>query len=351
MAETKTALQELNKILIIRLSSIGDIILTTPLLRSTREKFPLAQIDYLTKKEFTDILKNSREIDHLIEFDKNTGFTGLKALKKKIRSEKYDLLIDLHNNLRSNYLKFNSGIRFKTTYSKKLLERFMLVKFGRNIYKELKQVYLRYFESVKRFDIQYDHKGTEVVVSEDNTTKIKEILRNDHFDFEKSLIVICPGASYSNKRWIAEGYGVVAGYFYHKKNAFIAFAGGKQDTEICWQIIDKFDLKAVNYAGRFSLAESASLLKEASLVITNDTGMMHLSQAVKTPVVAIFGPTTQELGFFPIPENSKVVENDLKCRPCTFKGLNYCPEKHFNCMKGIRPVDVIKEAENLLETP
>lgn len=341
-------MKPVNKILIIRLSSIGDIILTTPLLRSIRNKFPEVQIDFIIKKEFSDILKYNNFIDHLIGFDKNTGFPGLKILKKRIKSEKYDLLIDLHNSLRSNYLKLFSGIPVKTTYSKKLLERFLLVRLGKNIYSEIKPVYLRYFESVRKFNIRYDDNGTDVIVIQDIKNAIKEKLAGDAYDFQKPLVVICPGASYSNKRWLPEGFSAIASDLFNKNNAFIAFLGGKQDRELCRQIIEKSGINAMNYAGRFRLAESAALLKEATLVISNDSGMMHLAQAVKTPVVAIFGPTSRELGFFPLPEKSMVIEKKLSCRPCTFKGLNHCPEKHFQCMKSISAAEIYEAAVKML---
>ena len=338
---------EVNKILVIRFSSIGDIILTTPVLRMLRKAFPEAQIDFVIKKQFSELLKHDPHITNLIEFDQTNGFSELKILKKKIRAEKYDLLIDLHRNLRSLFLKFSSGVLFKTVYHKHLLKRFFLVNFHLNFYKAVKPVYIRYFEAVRKAGINYDGGGTEITVPENYSIQIKEKLTEENLVDYQELVIICPGASFSNKRLTPECFIEIADQLAGKYQVKIAFAGGRQDAEICAYIGSMMKNKSFSFAGKLSLLQTASLLKQSSLVITNDSGLMHLAQAVKRPVVAIFGPTTRELGFFPLPENSRVVEKELYCRPCTSKGLNYCPKKHFRCMKDISANEITVAVESL----
>jgi lipopolysaccharide heptosyltransferase II len=327
---------------------MGDIILTTPLIRAVRKHYPQAQIDFIIKQQFLDLIRTNPHLSHVILFDKNRNFNGLKALKTSIQQQRYDVLIDIHKNFRSVYLRTGSHATYVTKYSKQIFRRTLLVWFGINWYKEIKPVYKRYFEAVEAFGIHGDGLGTEVIVPEEETAKTKTFLKKDGYNADKSLIVICPGASFANKRWKSEGFAAVADYLARKENTFIVLLGGKQDIAICENVWKLMAHRAMNYAGQFTLLEAASLLKESSLVLTNDSGLMHLAQAQKRPVVAIFGPTTRELGYFPMPEQSVVVEHDVSCRPCTHNGLDKCPKKHFKCMNEISSDQVIVVVDQLL---
>ncbi|NVO20327.1 MAG: lipopolysaccharide heptosyltransferase II [Bacteroidetes bacterium] len=337
-----------SNILIARLSSIGDIILTTAVVRSVRKAFPEARITFLVKKEFSALLINNPNIDRVITFDKSGGTEALNQLKDQLKNENYDWFIDLHNNLRTNYLK--RSIRFPqvSTYSKQSFRRWLLVKIGRNMFSEAKPVYLRYFDAVQNYNISYDGKGTDVLVSDDEKLKVEQILSSDGIDVSKPLFVLCPGASFSNKQWIPSRFGELADLLIEQRGGQLIFLGGPNDKHLCDDIINGMKQKALNYAGQLSLLGSAALLSYAKVVITNDSGMMHLAQSQKTAVVAIFGPTTRQLGFFPLETRSRVIEKEVDCRPCTTKGLNYCPKKHFNCMQNISTMDVMKASLELL---
>lgn len=336
------------KILILRLSSIGDIILTSPLVRAVREKFPNAQIDFLIKKEFADVMRYNPNINNLICFDKKEK-NALKNLKQQIRNEKYDWCIDIHKNLRTRLLKSGIPFTYKTQYNKQIFNRTLLVWFKINRFKNIKPAYLKYFEAVEKFGIQYDGKGTEVFVPKEISIKIKSELIANNYKDDKKLIVICPAASFLNKRWKSEGFAEVADYLIEKHNAFVVFLGGKQDIELCEKTKNLMKNNSVNFAGKFTLIESAALLKECNLCLTNDTGMLHLAQSQKKATVAIFGATVKELGYFPLPEKSIVVEKDLPCRPCTHNGLNKCPKKHFKCMNDISVEDVKNAVDKILQ--
>ena len=334
-------------ILIARLSSIGDIILTSPLVRVVRETFPQARISFLVKKEFASLVLHNPNIDQVIVFDKAGGRGALKLLRKRVTIEKFDWFIDLHNNLRTNYLKLFLRFPEVSTYSKQSLRRWLLVKFGKNAFREARPVYLRYFDAVSHRNLRYDKQGTEVFFPSIETINLEKKLASDGIDPTRPVYVICPGASFSNKQWIPERFGAVADILVEDKQAQIVFLGGLNDYALCAEIAASMKYKALNYAGECSLLGSAALLGKASVVLTNDSGMMHLAQSQNTPVVAIFGPTTKELGFFPITVKSWVVEKDVPCRPCTTKGLNYCPKKHFNCMKLIETTDILKALKDL----
>ena len=340
-----------SNILIIRLSSIGDIILTTPLVRAVRMKYPKARISFLVKKENVDLLKCNPYINQLIIFDKAEGFRGFLKLRKKIRKEHFDWVIDLHNNLRVNLLKASLWFPQVSTYSKQSIRRHLLVIFGTNFFREAKPVYLKYFEAVQKHEIEYDGKGTDVMTSDAESGNIREMLISDGWYSGQPVVVICPAASYTNKRWLPKGFADLADSLIVEMDARIIFLGGPKDLDYCEDILLMMKHQTYNYAGLLSLSESASMLGLANLVVSNDSGMMHLAQSQKRPVVAIFGPTTRELGFFPLPELSEVIEKDVYCRPCTTKGLNRCPRENFDCMNRIETRQVLKACRKMIIRP
>jgi heptosyltransferase-2 len=177
---------------------------------------------------------------------------------------------------------------------------------------------------------------------------VGEILNQNKIASGSKLLVIAPGAQWENKRWLAEGFASAADTFCKQTNAQTILIGGPGDIETCNRVQSLMKTGSLNLAGKLDLMGSASMLGKANMVFTNDTGMLHMAQAMKSPVVAVYGPTTRELGFFPLPYNSRVAETDISCRPCTQKGLHECPKKHFRCMKEIKPEVVIDLAIDLL---
>lgn len=330
---------EIHKILIIRLSSIGDIILTTPIIRCVRKQYPQAQIDYVVKSQFQDLVTTNPHLNSVRIFDKDGSGNPLKELRSRIRKEGYDWIIDLHRNFRSYYLRSGSGANLVTSYRKKILYRSLLVYLGINLYPKVEPVMLRYFQATKKRGIEYDGLGTEILIPDERKSELL-----DRFPAIKEgsmIITLCPGASFGNKRWLPERFLEVAQFYANSQKSQIVFLGGIGDMEVCEKLASQID-NAVNLAGRLSLLQSGAVLKRSSLVITNDSGMMHLAQAQKVPIVAIFGPTTRELGYFPLPEKSVVVEAQVSCRPCTHNGLDRCPKGHFRCMNEISTKMVIE---------
>ncbi len=332
------------KILVVRLSSIGDIILTTPLLRSLKTKYPGAQITFLIKEQYKELLASSPYVDKLITFNKKDGFSGLTDIKNRLKEEKFDLFLDIHKNWRSRYLRLGIGAKKVTSYNKLIFKRTLLIWFKINLYGKIKPVYERYFDSVRDQGIKYDGRGTQIHVPDAAVHKVKTVLEAAGYHFNGPLVILCPGATYFNKKWKPEGFVETARYLTREKSAFVVIHGGPEDKVLCSGIARTAGSGCVSLAGMFSLSESAALLKSATLVIANDSGLLHLAQSQKVPVVGIYGPTTRELGYFPVELNSTVVETELSCRPCTHNGLDKCPKKHFRCMNDITAESVIKAA-------
>ena len=337
------------KFLIIRFSSIGDVILTTPLIRCLRAAYPACQIDFLVKKEFSIVLSGNPHLSNIIVFDKKEGNEEISRIRNLVKANKYTHILDIQRNIRSVLISLGSGAAV-TGFSKKLLARDLLIRFGTNLYKEIKPVYLRYFESVAALGVTYDGGGTEVFPATSEAENVKETLKQNKFATGNPILVVAPGAQWENKRWPAEGFAAAADTFCLNTGASSVLIGGPGDVEICRQVQLLMKTPSLSLAGKLSLMGSASLLGQAAMVFTNDTGMLHMAQAMKSPVVAVYGPTTRELGFFPLPANSRVAETDISCRPCTQKGLHSCPKKHFRCMNDIKPEVVSALATELFHS-
>jgi heptosyltransferase-2 len=310
-------------------------------------KYPDASITFLVKSKFAALLMLNPHLTEVLTYDDSAGKGELRRIIKDIRKNDFDWFIDLHKSLRTRYIRTLLRFPRVTSYNKQIFSRTLLVKFGINRFKTIKPVYLRYFEAVERRGIAYDQLGTEVYYGSGDKQFVENLLEADGYPPSHKLIVICPGASYKNKQWLPDRFAKIADDLLDNSQNYVVMLGGKSDFELCEGIIAMMKNKTVNYAGRLSLLQSAALLHKSSLTITNDSGMMHLAQAQKSPVVGIFGATSRELGFYPLPEKSKTVEKPVSCRPCTHKGLNHCPKKHFNCMSLITTDDVLDAVRNL----
>ncbi len=328
---------------------MGDIVLTTPVIRCLRKNFPEAKIDFVIRREFSDLIGANPHLNRIITYDRATGLGGLSVIKKQIRDTGYDVIVDIHKNWRSFYLRYNTGAGKITIYHKRQVVRLLLILFKWNRYRKLKQIYLRYFEAVEPLGVHYDGEGTEVIVPDKEADHVNRMLESQGLNRSKPILVICPGASFTNKRWLPERFFEVAEHFMKNCAYSIVLLGGPDDRETCNNLQKRLGEDTVNLAGQLKLIQSAAMLRQASLVLTNDSGLLHLAQSQKAPVVAIFGPTTKELGYYPLPEKSRVVCVDsLNCRPCTPIGSNRCPKKHFNCMKMIDSGQVIAAMESLI---
>ena len=337
------------KILIIRLSSIGDIVLTTPVIRILKQKFPGSRIDFVIKKQFAELLVHHPGIHHLYVFDKCNKLNRLKTIKQQIRAEKYDLVIDLHKNFRSYYLTFLSRAKQIVRYKKGVLRRFLFVKFKLNLYREIIPIYRRYLACLKPLQIFYDDRGLELFLH--NGLKLKIIERYKSF-FEAPgtvIIGIVPGAKHATKRWQAEGFLSTIHDLTEKRQAKIIIFGGKADQDIIPSFEIENNQHVLDTTGKLSIAETAALMSHCDVVMTNDSGLMHIASALKKKVVAIFGSTTEEFGFFPYAtEHIVIQQHGLSCRPCSHVGRKNCPRGHFRCMKEIRTERVIDAVERIL---
>lgn len=334
-------LENANKVLVIRLSSLGDILLTTPVLRSIKKHFPHLEIDFLLKEEFYNLIKENPNVSEIFIYKSDKE--QMEELREKLISKNYDLIIDLQNNFRTSSLlkKFKTK---KVRFKKRDVEKFLLVKFKWNLMKDEKQIPVRYAESI----------GS--LINTDVTTFLDDKSPDLYSDREpdkllagkEKFIGICPGAKHFTKRWLKKHFLELCKLL--NENGFkpVLF-GGKLDKELCSEIKQKIP-NAINLCNDNDILKTAADMKKCKAVVSNDSGLMHTATAVGVPVAAIFGSTVKEFGFTPYNIKNNVIENSgLYCRPCSHIGKAECPEDHFRCMKEIKPRDVYNSLLDLLK--
>lgn len=311
------------KILVIRFSSIGDIVLTTPVLRALKLQRPDIEVHYLTKKGFTSILNANPYIDKLITFDKH-----YKEKLSDLKKEEYDHVIDLHNNFRTLKLKMALG-RPSTSFPKLNVRKWMLVRFKKVKMPEL-HVVERYFKAVATLGVENDNGACEFYLKEqDKVDTISSFVLHP-----KQYITVAVGAQYATKRMSAEKIIEVL----QKISIPAVLCGGPMDREFADEIIAALPgMKIENACGGYTLGQSASIVAQSAALLTNDTGLMHIATCFQVPIVSVWGNTVPELGMYPYYPNNKELftiqeVKDLSCRPCSKIGYQKCPKGHFNCM-------------------
>lgn len=340
--------ENIKKILIFRLSSIGDIVLTFPLIRALRTHYPDAIIDFVVKKQYAELVSANPYLNHIWAFDTKAGLPGLMALKYAIRCTGYDLLLDVHRSLRSWYLRkllFHPKI---LKYRKHLLKRWLLIVFKVNLFKNPVSIIQRYLDTVNGLGIDNEKRDLEIFIPPRTHKRIREVLRRHIQAGSTMLIGFCPGAGFPTKRWPVQEFCKVGNYFMTRGNTQIVILGGAEDAALGEQIRMNVCGPVFNACGLFSLLESTAVIARCNAVLTNDTGMLHTATALKKPTVALFGPTTREMGYFPESEKVVVLEKNIPCRPCTHNGSHHCPEGHFSCMNKISSEEVCAALENLI---
>jgi ADP-heptose:LPS heptosyltransferase len=314
------------KILILRFSSIGDIVLTSPVVRCVKQQLNASEIHFLTKKSFASVVENNPYVDKVFCFEKNVDEV-LTELKK----ENYDWVIDLHHNLRSMQVKRALGKPSKS-FNKLNIEKWMLVNLKINRLPE-KHIVDRYFETVAHLGVKNDLKGLNFFIDAKNEVEISSLPK----EYQNGFIAFVIGAKHNTKKLPVEKIISIC----KKLNRAVILIGGKEDFETGEKIISNFQLPTSNLynaCGKYNLQQSASLIKQAERVITHDTGMMHIAAAFQKNIVSVWGNTVPEFGMYPYMsgKESKIVEaNNLSCRPCSKIGSEKCPKGHFKCMNEI----------------
>ncbi|PCI93842.1 MAG: glycosyl transferase [Flavobacteriales bacterium] len=321
------------KILVVRFSSIGDIVLTTPVIRCLKEQVEGdVEIHFLTKQQYKSVVANNPYISKIHTIAKSTN-----EIIDELKKEKFHYIVDLHKNLRSKRVIKNLKV-FSFSFDKLNYQKWLFTTFKIN---KLPKIHIvdRYLDAVKSFGIVNDNKGLDYFIGENDKVNLSEL----PLAHQKGYIAFAIGAQHATKRLPTDKIISIC----KRLNQPIILLGGKEDDITAHKIKDAVGDMIYNACGKYSINQSASLVEQCKSLITHDTGLMHIGVALGVKIVSVWGNTVPSFGMYPYypnkPEKFVVIENNnLKCRPCSKIGYDKCPKKHFKCMNDIEEEDIVK---------
>ena len=328
----------MTKILVIRFSSIGDIVLTSPVLRCIKEQLPNVELHVLTKKQFSDLYSTNLHVDFVHEWgdDNQLVLSDLKVAD-------FDFVIDLHKNLRTSKIKRHLR-KESFSFPKLNVQKWLYVNFKWNLMPDI-HIVDRYFEAVKVLDVFNDNKGIDFNI------RLDLISFSKRFPVNEKYLAVAIGAQFATKRMPAKQMSEVL----KDLSLPIVIVGGPGDREEAEKIKQLLPNQNINNTcGEFSIHESAQAVKDAQVLVTTDTGMMHIAAAFELPIVSVWGNTVPNFGMYPhrpqAPNSFSIHEvKGLSCRPCSKIGFAKCPKKHFKCMVDQDLVGIKAQIEQFLE--
>ena len=320
------------KILLIQTAFLGDVVMTTPLIRALHATFPDDEIDIVTIPQSANLFEHDPAIHKVHVFNKrkmiNKIFSFIR-LARILKKSGYDIGVSIQSSLTSSFLMLLASIPKRVGFAR---QKFLTTPVS---HKKGMHMRDRYLALARPFSSESFSRETGLHVSDKERKKASDILES-HTRSNGKRVGIAPGSVWPTKRW-PEPYFIELVRLLNEKGYQLYFIGGGTERELCQSIIEKGNARALNLAGELSILESAALIEELDLVLTNDSAPLHIANAMKTDVVAIFGPTVRRFGCYPYRDNDIMIEIDLDCRPCAKHGGRACPEKHFRCMMDIKP--------------
>lgn len=318
------------KILILRFSSIGDIVLTTPVVRCIKQQVPDAELHYCTKQAFRGILEPNPYIDKVHTLGENLG-----ELVQQLKAENFDFVVDLHNNLRTTIIKTRLSKPSKS-FDKLNLEKWLMVNLKVNRLPDV-HIVQRYLAAAAPLGIHDDGQGLDYFIPADAEVAVDSLPAG----FQNGYVAFAIGAQHYTKRLPVKRIIELCAQLQQP----IILLGGKEDAIVGEEIAAHFGQTTFsnqqstiiyNACGKYSLAGSASIVRQAQQVVSHDTGLMHIAAAFQKDIISVWGNTIPEFGMYPFRTRYKVLEvNGLPCRPCSKIGYSKCPKGHFKCMNDI----------------
>ncbi len=337
----------MTKVLVIRFSSIGDIVLTTPVVRCLKEQRPDVTIHYLTKLAFSTLLRHNPFIDKLYYLD-----DSLDDVIAELKKEQYDHVIDLHHNLRT--LRVKKALKTKNhSFPKLNIQKWLLTNLKVNLMPD-KSIVDRYMETVAPLNVKNDTRGLDYYLPPGPGLGNSDIPMSHWGGYVGCVI----GGSYNTKQLPAEQWKKFCELVPYP----VMLLGGPEDAAMGAEIAAQDSIKIYNSCGKFSISESAELVRMARVVVSNDTGLMHMAAAYKKPIISLWGNTSPDMGMFPyygynnlkerVTPLSVIMENKkLFCHPCSKLGYSKCPRGHFKCMKELDMAVAVEHVRKLWPAP
>jgi len=319
------------KFLIIRFSSIGDIVLTTPIIRCIKNANKNNMVHYLTKNSYAALLTGNSNLDKIFSIQRN-----INEVLDELKTENYDYIIDLHNNLRSTIVKLKLNVK-SFSFNKLNFKKWLYVKTKLNYLPSI-HIVDRYLDTLSALKIRNDGKGLDFTIEENVSIDVPQT-------HQENYVAFVIGGAHATKKMPRDKILTICKQIQQP----ILLIGGPQDKAVADFILKECGAKIFNTCGKFNLQQSALAIKKANVVITHDTGMMHIAAALNKKIISVWGNTVPEFGMYPYltgvekSENNIIIEvKNLKCRPCSKIGYDMCPKGHFNCMNKIDENEIIR---------
>jgi heptosyltransferase-2 len=321
---------------VVRLSSLGDAVLAEPVFRAVKSARPGARTLLLVKRAFAGIYEGHPAVDEVWVFE-DRGFWGWLA---EMRRRRLDLFLDLHGTWRSVLWGFLSGASVRARYDKAVWPRRALVWFKRTSPALGRLVTDRYLEAAERSGIRASARRPRLPALADESWRRRL--------GPGPLLAVAPGAQHATKRWPADRFAAAADELAARwppdgGPVRVVVLGGPDDAAAAGDVLASLKTPALDLAGRTSVRDLRAVLPLCGLLLTNDSGAMHLAGALSVPTVAVFGSTVREFGFFPADPTAEVVQAEgLECRPCALHGRETCPRGHWRCLRDVAVRDVVE---------
>ena len=332
------------RFLILRFSSIGDIVLTTAVLEYLKQGVPDCELHFVTRSDYAPILEGHPHLSRIIRVERNASLSFLRQLSGELAELEYECFVDLHNSIRTKYLRWWLRNKPWVVYKKPRLNHLLLFRFHLNRFSDDYDVTSEFLKLLNRQAHNPSHFRPRLYVTDKEKERCRMLLRQHGVVGE--FVTLVPGAAWETKTWPASRYSAVAESLLGKHKLPVVILGGRHDA-VCDQIA-RTVRQAVNLKGKTDLRTALAILSCAQATVGGDTGLVHASEAVDTPVVLISGPTSRETGARVRSPASREVTADPWCRPCSKNGSRPCYRREQVCMTEVRPGDVLTSLRSVL---
>lgn len=332
----------IRRILLIRFSSLGDLVLFLSVPRTLSRAFPDAEIEVVVRRDCAEVLLDQPGISRVHVLDPEDGVSGLESMARRLRRRDFDLVYDAHRSLRSRYLSLRIRPPRFLKIKKDTWRRLQLILLRRNRLSSGRTMVERFLEPLDALGVDRATARPEYFPGQETYRRVDKILQEIHAPY----LALAPGAKWPMKRWHPEGFATIGDRFVENCGGSVLLVGGPGDRMEAERVAGTMTAEARNMVGKLAFKEAAALLSRCRGLVTNDSVMLHLAESVGTPAAALFGPTVPAFGYGPLLSGSTVIERSLRCRPCSRNGSRTCPLGTQECLTGLSGAEALDHLRN-----
>ena len=339
----------------LRLSSLGDVVLSSSFLRSLQALFPEAAIDFVVRSDLQVVAQALPAVTRVVPVARHSSLRELLRQARQLAATQYDHVFDLHRSLRSRILVLHLRHRLRGGFDKQSLARWLLIHTHRDYYAKLggtRTMRQRMLQPLERMGLQPTLLPTQLLLSPAAQMAAQKHLTEDAAaDADSTLqwIALAPGALWPSKQWPREHYLALAEQLLEKASHRLVLVGGERERQLCEAIAVALPSPVQNLAGQLDILQTAAILQRCRFAVVNDSGLLHIAEAVGCPVVALFGPTSPRFGYAPHLPSSQLLYRPPDCSPCSKNGSRPCHRPTQECMLRIDTAEVLQATERVVE--